>query len=144
MATLDQFATRMRELGRRVDINSSRLARQTALVVDQAVVVGTPVDTGTARSNWQLNLGEPVEDPIAAYVPGIDRSTEQENTQAAIAQAQIAVSRFEGDGEIWISNPITYITPLNEGTSDQAPAGFVEEAVQTGRAFIRRRSVLGG
>ena len=143
MASLRQFAARMRELGRRVETNSPRLVRRTALAIDQAVVLGTPVDTGTARSNWQVEIGGPVTETREAAVPGQGGSSAAANAQAAIEQGREVIDTYRGEGqEIYISNPLPYIGRLNDGSSAQAPAGFVEQSVQTGVDVVTRARLL--
>ena len=41
----------------------------------------------------------------------------------------LASYRLEG-GNIFISNNVPYILALNDGTSRQSPAGFVQNAIQ--------------
>lgn len=143
MASLRQFAERMRELGRRVETNTPRLVRRTALAIDQTVVLGTPVDTGTARSNWQVQINGPVTETREAAVPGENGSTAGPNAQIAIEEGREVIDTYRGEGqEIYISNPIPYIDRLNDGSSAQAPAGFVEQAVQTGVDAISRARLL--
>ena len=142
MASLNQFSRRMRELGRRVEENGPTIARRTALIIDQVVVVATPVDEGIARSNWQASLGTPVLSEINAYVPGNEGSTGNVNAQAAINQARGVINTFRGEGEIYISNPLAYIGRLNEGSSAQAPANFVEQSISLGVQSVRRERVL--
>ena len=43
---------------------------------------------------------------------------------------------------VYISNNVAYIGRLNAGSSAQAPAGFVEEAVSTGVSAIQGARVL--
>jgi len=142
MATLEQFSRRIRDLGRRVEANGPLVARRAALAIDQAVVLATPVDTGVARSNWQASLNGPVARDIPAYSPGEGGSSGGANAQAAIQQAQDTIADFDGEGEIYISNPLPYIGSLNDGSSSQAPSQFVESAVQAGFTAARLSRVL--
>jgi hypothetical protein len=43
--------------------------------------------------------------------------------------AQEVLSGYDGRQTIWILNGLPYIERLNEGHSQQAPAGFVETAI---------------
>lgn len=88
---------------------------------------GTPVDTGWARANWVVKIGSPVRYPAGtreAAEAGAIPTDSQEST-ATFA----ATYTLKRDGRIYISNPVRYITKLNEGSSKQAPAGFVEAAI---------------
>lgn len=113
----------------------SKVMKTAALLADQTVVMATPVDTGRARSNWVVSLGEPVDVIRRPYAPlpeGQDPSKigETGNAQGAINQAKATIAGHKGGQTICITNNLPYIEPLNEGHSSQAPAMFVEEAVQ--------------
>lgn len=133
------FQRRITILARNIETQVDALVRKTALAVDQTLVMSTPVDTGRARSNWVVQIGSAPDGEIDAYAPGEKGTTGAENTQAAINQAEAAISRYSGGaGEIHITNNLPYIQRLNDGYSHQAPAGFVEEAISLAvRAVVR-------
>jgi hypothetical protein len=91
--------------------------------------MGTPVDTGRARSNWIAQIGSAPDTVIDAYVPGSLGDTEAANTQAALDQAEAVIKNYKGGQEIHITNNLPYIQRLNDGWSSQAPANFVEQGV---------------
>jgi hypothetical protein len=84
----------------------------------------TPVDVGWARANWVPNLGAP-------YTGSGEPPTKPGPMDDAVQQAGLNdVLAFKlADGAIFVSNRVPYIRRLNDGSSDQAPAGFVEAAV---------------
>jgi hypothetical protein len=129
---LRQFARKMRVTGAVVQDNGDILLRKVALAVDAAVVLATPVDTGRARSNWQVELGAAPEGVREPFSEGAEGSTAGPNAQAAIAAGQAVIAQARGTDVIHITNNLTYIAALNDGSSAQAPAGFVEEAVHAG------------
>jgi hypothetical protein len=97
-----------------------------ALEIVRELKRATPVDTGHARRNWIASVGsrnefEAVSD--AAYEAGI----------AAVLSYQLA------DGVIWVSNVVPYIERLNNGTSTQSPAGFVEIAIDRAMTTVREK-----
>ena len=81
----------------------------------------TPVDTGRARGNWFVGINQPVR-----TIKPTRRSQESVN------DARLAIKNAEAIQypTIIISNNLPYIIPLNEGHSTQAPAKFVELAIQ--------------
>lgn len=140
MATLEQFSKRIMEIGAQVAERADVAVRATALAVDQTVVMATPVDTGRARSNWIVSIGAPSRTTVDPYAPGVGGSTAGANAAAALAQGQAAIAQYNGlrDSAIAISNNLPYIGRLNDGYSAQAPAGFVEKAVQSGVREVRK------
>lgn len=83
---------------------------------------GTPVDTGWARANWVPQIGSPRVSPVGS------RSSVSTGAQQAGVATVAASYRLSG-GKVFISNNVPYITDLNEGTSQQAPAGFIQAAI---------------
>lgn len=141
MASLSGFAKIIRQIGAGVEVGAKDTVRRTALAVDQTLVLSTPVDTGRARSNWVVSLSSPAPGTINPYVPGQGGSTGASNAAAAIKQAQAQISGYNG-GSIFITNNLPYIKPLNDGSSAQAPAGFVQAAVQAGIRAVKGARLL--
>lgn len=134
------FARRMRQRGQQVEEGVNRVVRTTALIADQNLVLSTPVDTGRARSNWQVSIGTPVETTREAFAPGELGSTAGPNAQAAIAEGQQVINQRRSGETIFITNNLPYIQRLNDGYSAQAPAGFVQTAVQRAVEYVRTRA----
>ncbi len=144
MATLGQFARKMRIIGDRLEMNVNSAVKKVVIAVDQAVVLGTPVDKGPARSNWQVSLGQAKTDVISAYAPGNKLGvSESANAQGALDQGRAAVAGRQEGQDVYISNNIPYIGKLNDGSSAQAPANFVEQAALAGAQVVKNVKVLG-
>ncbi len=137
---MKDLADKLNRLSKVIPANVKTGLKETVLVIDQALVTGTPVDTGRARSNWVVGLGLSTR-AIDAYVPGEEGSTAGANAQAALKQAKDFLDGTDAS-VIYISNNLPYIQYLNEGSSSQAPAGFVEAAVEAGVAHVKKIEVL--
>lgn len=131
MADLDGFAKQMNLIAKRVGDNAGALVRKVAVAVDGAVVLATPVDTGRARSNWQVE--------IDAKATG---EAEPMSAQEAIALAKQKIATHKDGQTIHITNNLPYISALNNGSSAQAPKGFVEAAVEAGIETLRKANLL--
>lgn len=145
MASFGDFGKNMKRAANTVQQNADRIVRKCALALDAALVMATPVDTGRARSNWQVSLDTPVTGTVEPYSPGKDGSTSGPNAQAAIDQGKATIGSYKGGGansSINITNNLAYIGKLNEGHSAQAPAGFVEKAVMVAIAAIKDENVI--
>jgi hypothetical protein len=132
----------MKKIGENLVANVDAGWRATALAIDQAVVTSTPVDTGRARSNWRAGVGANPGGVVPAASPGVGGSTAAESASQAIDDATAVIGGADGD-IIYISNNLPYIQALNDGSSAQAPAGFVELAVQAGQEAVKRIKALG-
>lgn len=141
--TMRGFSRRMREIAVGVDENTTRVMRKTVITVVAAVTLRTPVDTGRARSNWQTRIGNAPTGPVGAFAVGKQGSTGAAATAQAVAAAQAEMARLGvDDTEVYIANNLPYIKRLNEGWSDQAPAGFVQSAIMAGLNAIRKARLV--
>lgn len=140
--TLDEFGKKMHRRATNLPDEVNRIKRKTALAVDQALVLATPVDTGRARSNWLVSLGSGRSNVVDPYAPtnkaGIGESA---NAQGAISQGSGEIARAVPSQDIYITNNLPYIVPLNQGHSAQAPAMFVEQAIEAGSQAVKSEHV---
>lgn len=141
---LDRLSRKMRQTAIQIETGATAMTRKVALVIDQTLVIATPVDTGRARSNWVVEVGkQPTRDTREPYSPGDHGSTGAANASAAIAQGQRAVMAYNREDEyIFITNNLHYIKDLNEGKSPQAPPGFVQTAIARGVSVARGFTIL--
>jgi len=133
MADLKTFVKRMEELGKEIEVGVDRVVAETAKVISSSVIIATPVDTGRARANWQIGLGASVKNAIE------DNDKGGQNT---ISRNNSAISGRRDDRPVYISNNLDYISALNDGSSAQAPANFVQEAAQKGVIALAKAKVL--
>lgn len=110
-----------------LDRFSERQIIQLSLEVTANLIETTPVDLGWARANWVPTIGTPydvnVGNPTDASDVGAARRKQAEGRQALRGYK---LTR----GTIFVTNNVPYIQKLNEGSSKQAPAGFVQNAVE--------------
>ena len=121
-----------REFERLILAAGAAAVRRVQLRAFQALTSGTPVDTGFARSGWVPSFGSPVLDRVPA--PG-ERGTAVQAAISRFAENRARALSIAGTynialGPVFISNAVPYIVRLNEGHSSQAPAMFVERAVE--------------
>lgn len=145
MASLDEFSKRISTVAIKVQAGCEKTVRKAALAADAAVVLATPVDTGRARSNWLVELDVAAIGTIPPYVPGSGLGVgETENASRAMEQGAGVIAKYKADKnrEIHITNNLPYIQRLNEGSSQQAPENFVEQAVAAGVRSVQGARVL--
>lgn len=93
-----------------------KVVKETALIAFGNLIAQTPVDTGRAKASWFLDVGSV---DVKIVEPDFDNQSE------AVARSQ----SYTLDSKIFISNNLPYIRRLNEGWSQQAPAGYVDSAL---------------
>lgn len=96
---------------------ANQAVRMLALEALSRIVLRTPVDTGRARGNWNVGVGE--ADAGFAW----DQYDAQ--GQGTIARGQALLEGAPPGQVLYVTNSIAYILPLEHGHSKQAPAGMV-------------------
>lgn len=97
-------------------------SRKLMLNIDRRVVRETPRDTGSAKASWIASTGSPSSAVNEIENPGGAEAI-------ALAQGAAAISKAKDFDSIYIVNNQEYIVPLNEGSSLQAPAHFVDAII---------------
>lgn len=109
---------------------TSEAAIEAALRLLKYLVFRTPVDTSRAMSNWQVGVGAPPVAEIEPYFPGSFGSTRPQSGSEALRVGKERLRQKQPGQLIYVSNLTPYIKDLNDGTSRQAPRGFVERGVR--------------
>jgi hypothetical protein len=113
---IEEFATQL--------VPESLILMQKKLVLDllAGVVRKTPVDTGRARGNWQVEVGS---------VPQGVRNDRDGESEEAIIQAASENLRSLGFAQVvWVANNLEYVVFLEDGSSEQAPAGMLRVTLE--------------
>lgn len=124
------FERRMRELGERIHRNFSTLVKQTTDAIQEYEINGTPVKSGRARNGWRVGANSPDNTPpdmIGPFDPS--GNIRIDANRSIIASEPLGTHYF-------ITNPVPYVPLLNDGSSQQAPAGFIEKAEAIARAKV--------
>lgn len=135
------LADRIAKLNGRIQTAASETAKDVAIAVVTDLANKTPVDTSNALSNWQVTLDEPATQEIKPYFPGYMGSTQRASAAQTINEGRSALGRKKPGQKIYITNNAPYIRALNNGSSKQEPAGFVERAALIGRIIARKFKV---
>lgn len=140
--SLAAFGDNMQTISKRFENNVAVMALKAGVVVVESAAIRTPVDTSTARSNWQLDSVKPrmVRPPFTSgRHQGIHERSAYGSVVSAAQRSARSISRLTimRGGKIWIVNPTPYIGILNAGSSDQNPEGdFDIIACQLAQGFI--------
>jgi len=152
VASLRVFGQRIAKVAKGMEAKLNRKMIGMAITIEQTLVLATPVDTGRARANWQVTLDTPAKTEVSSSggnaQVGFVRdeagrfAKRYPSAQETIARAMGTLTHRRPEQNIFISNNVPYIGRLNEGWSAQAPAGFIEQAVQAAVAAHRGDKLL--
>lgn len=128
-------------LPRELKTAASMAAVSASRVIIKDLSNNTPVDTTKAVSNWIVTLKSPATGEIGSHVPGRKGDTKTPSAlQTYSAAVAILASKKPGQ-VVYITNNVDYVKLLNEGSSKQQPAGFVQRAVYLGRLAVRNYKI---
>lgn len=109
-----------------------RTMRRLQLRCYQALTSASPVDTGFFRAGWSPAIGAP--DRSSPSTRPLLRESASAQASALLSShsqsAQAIASTYRlSRGPVFIVNNVRYGVFLNQGSSAQAPAMFVEQAI---------------
>ena len=91
------------------------------------VTISTPVDTGRARWSWFLSVKVP-----SPELPPEGKYRVPQTTERIKALEQ----NFTVSDTLYLTNNVPYVPDLNEGSSKQAPARFVEKSAEIAQQAV--------
>lgn len=103
--------------------------RKIALEMFSRVILKSPVDTGRFRGNWQVAIGA---------APTGTLELDDKTGQASIGAVQAASLGLKAGDVIYLANNLPYAQRLEDGHSQQAPAGMVGLTVQEFQSVVEQ------
>jgi hypothetical protein len=102
---------------------------ETAIRLGTMIIEKTPIDTGRAKGNW-----------IGAFdSPDVSTSETRQQQQAITGlRLKFTASNVARNNSIFVTNSLPYIKRLENGYSQQAPAGMVRLSVSEFTAILQR------
>lgn len=105
---------------------TSQEVRKVGFKVLQGVTLKTPKDTGLATSSWLVGIqSAPRDAPTTSPADAASSTLYAVNAGLSV----IGVYPKNQLPDLWIVNNLPYIGRLNDGSSLQAPAKFVEQTI---------------
>lgn len=133
-----QFAKEISALGKQIEVNVGKATRATALKILTDVTLATPVDTGRARANWISAVGA----PATGIKDWPEKGASGQGASAAIQSGSPIIATAKPGDTIHVTNNLPYIGRLNNGWSKQAPKAFVEKAIKSAIAALRKAKII--
>lgn len=113
----------------KVILRTLSVQKKLALEALRRVVMKSPVDTGRFRGNWQVSVGVTEDGTVEVT----DKSGSETINKGV--RPISALSKFD---TVYIQNNLPYAERLENGWSQQAPAGMVAVTVAEIEAFMNQ------
>lgn len=130
---------------------TNNLMRAYLLRLTAQVVVETPVDTGRARSNWNVSVNKPDRRTFQVKGRGVSGAAERAayetyTNQQKAENTRIGESVNFWDGQVgWLVNGLPYIMRLEKGWSRvKAPNGMVKISIEGLKPWFEKQVVKYG
>lgn len=120
------FQADLKELAKKLDISIGLVITKISLDAWSRITQRTPVDTGRARASWTLKEGQPSD-----FVP----------SEGSSGQPSPPAASFDGKTSVFVTSNLDYIRYLEQGSSNQAPAGMV--AITLAELEAEAESIIG-
>ena len=138
MSKVTRFRANLTALAKRFEGNMEKAVKAYSKEFLVQVVQDTPKLSGAAANNWQTGLDSVPSGVIGPLGSKIPNSVPVQ----AIPKGLAAINDYRSGRTIYIVNNVPYISRLNRGWSNQAPAGFVELARSRARNTLNRIKLL--
>lgn len=132
---------RNKKLGLAILDEINKVIIEMVIRIDSGVVFANPVDTGRSRSNWIVSLKSPTSEVVTGEDQG--DSASPIGPEMALSQGRNRLKSRKGGDTIYLQNNTSYIEKLNNGSSAQAPANFVQKAIMEGIGSLKNRKIVG-
>lgn len=130
--SLNMFGSDLKKFSNTVGVSLDKVVKKVSFELHKKVIVKTPVDTGRARSSWNINAGR------------VDPSVQPEGRRGRSGATGIALRKQTNFdlpspySRVYITNNLPYITVLEDGSSTQAPRGMVRISIIEIRAGLAK------
>jgi len=123
------FSKLISDFAKEVPHLAVQITNKASLDLFTKVVMDTPVDTGRARGNWQLSIGQ----EATGEMP------EDKDGSATISKATGTVTKDRTTAAIFIQNNLPYIKKLEYGHwSKKAPNGMLRKNINLMNSYLSK------
>ena len=129
-----EFNAQLTKFARKIQVAPAKVVKKVAFQLFRRIIEKTPVDTGRARASWNIAVGS----ADASVRP---EGQHPKSPAALASKANTVLAGYGADGRlpvVWISNNLPYIGELENGHSQQAPAGMLALSIQEEEAAFNQ------
>lgn len=129
-----EFNAQLTKFARKIQVAPQKVVKKVAFQLFRRIIEKTPVDTGRARASWNISVGR--------INPSVAPEGQHPKSASALAtKANAVLAGYGADGRlpaVWISNNLPYIGELENGHSQQAPAGMLKLSIMEEEAAFNQ------
>lgn len=122
------FSKQVENFAKKANDAAERTSRGIIIELFSSVISDTPVKEGRAQGNWQTSVGQPKTNEIERF-----------HKEESINEVISVLGNSKLPPTTYMTNNLPYIVPLEEGSSDQAPAGMMKKNVARIEQLIKKQ-----
>lgn len=127
------FTLDLTKFAKKTNVEMRTVIQKISMEAFKRILYRTPVLTGRARANWGCQIG--------SFHTGTTDSTDKSGS-ATMAAITATASQFNGEGSIFLTNNVNYISDLENGTSRKSPQGMVGVTLQEITGMLGSKATL--
>jgi hypothetical protein len=138
LPNFQRFQADLEKFSALIDVEIGTVVRKVAIDLHDNIVRRTPVDQGRARNSWAMTLDSPAPATGDDLDPGPIYNGDADGQQAKATQGVLQSLQDNPYRVVWITSNLIYIVRLENGHSQQAPAGMFAVSVAEAELEIER------
>jgi hypothetical protein len=123
------------ELEKATIIKITRAVRVGAITTFQNIIIGSPVDTGRFRSNWQCSINTPITTVLDQEIRKDAHGKPVKNQFTNTTDVAEKTNDYTLDGAMFLTN-LPYAQRLANGWSQQRSSGWIDVEVANGKKAV--------
>lgn len=131
------------DMGEYVNQQMEKLLRAVVLDVDTRCKLESPVDTGRFRMSWQVGENAAGFYDAGPQQPATGAFKDQSKPPKSPEATGLRKMNYEKEklGNVYsVHNNLPYAEPLANGTSNQAPAGWVQAIAKDAQSYAKAQA----
>lgn len=130
IAGAGRFSELVNDFAKQAPKIAVQVTNKAVLELFTKIVMDTPVDTGRARGNWQVSIGQGISEPTTA---------EDKDGGSTISKATGTMTGDKSTAAIFIQNNLPYIKKLEYGHwSRKAPNGMLRKNIALMNQYLTK------
>lgn len=125
----NSFSKLISDFAKEVPELAVQVTNKACLDLFSSVVMDTPVDTGRARGNWQISIGQGISSQV---------DSEDKDGAGTIGKATSRLLTDKTTAPVFIQNNLPYIKKLEYGYSKKAPRGMLRKNLTSMNRFLNQ------
>jgi len=130
------FASELSKFTAKAESNTEQVFRASTISLFSSIIKRTPVKSGRLKGNWQIDINQPATGDVSDSDTTPINSLDGSSTRKVVTKVMPATL----NDSIYMVNNLPYARIVENGSSTQAPHGFVAVSVLEFNREVERQA----